>query len=177
MLFVHQLRSLGYEVTENNDLILSIYDPVHGKLVNTTLGDFPNDFLVVSLLKGHYQGNKGYQLEVLPNVNGLGRSAEASDDDLKRVPLKVVENKSKRAIPLSLRYLILKMLVSNALPATTGQQRAPSCTWTTKYLSHLAGSPSGATCGPSAPTATWAEATISRTTSRWRGLTHQEPLD
>ena len=108
MLFVHQLRSLGYEVTENNDLILSIYDPVHGKLVNTTLGDFPNDFLVVSLLKGHYQGNKGYQLEVIPNVNEFSRSAEASDDDLKRVPLKIVANKSKRAIPLGLRYLILK---------------------------------------------------------------------
>ena len=108
VLFVHQLRSLGYEVTENNDLILGIYDPVRGKLVNTTPADFLNDFLVVSLLKGHYQGNKGYQLEVLPNVNELGRSAEASDDDLKRVPLKVVENKSKRAIPLGMRYLILK---------------------------------------------------------------------
>ena len=73
VLFVRQLRSLGYEVTENNDLILGIYDPVRSKLVNTTLADFLNDFLVVSLLKGQYQGNKGYQLEVLPNVNDLSR--------------------------------------------------------------------------------------------------------
>ena len=81
---------------------------MRGKLVNTTPADFLNNFLVVSLLKDHYQGNKGYQLEVLPNVNELSRSAEASDEDLKRVPLKVVENKSKRATPLGPHYPILK---------------------------------------------------------------------
>lgn len=67
--FCKQLRRMGYNVTENNDLLLGIYDPAQQQLVHTTAQDLLNDFLVVSLLKGHYQGNKGYQLEILPSFH------------------------------------------------------------------------------------------------------------
>lgn len=108
VVFGELLQKLGYELTENNDLILGIYDPSQKKLVNTSPHKFLNDFLVVSLLKGHFQGNKGYQLEILPNFNSLGDRPGRADEELVRLPAKVVENKTKRAIPLAMRYQVLK---------------------------------------------------------------------
>jgi 5-methylcytosine-specific restriction endonuclease McrA len=60
------------------------------------------------MLKGHFQGNKGYQLEILPTYNKLDYIFTGKDDEIENLPLKVVENKSKRNIPLGLRYKVLK---------------------------------------------------------------------
>lgn len=106
--FCQQLRRLGYDVTENNDLLLGIYDPARKELVNTTTQDLLNDFLVVSVLKGHYQGNKGYQLEILPSFQLSDESIAKENDELLSLPPRVAANKSKRAIPLGMRYQILK---------------------------------------------------------------------
>jgi hypothetical protein len=106
--FCQQLRRMGYDVTENNDLLLGIYNPTRKQLVNTTPQGLLNDFLVVSLLKGHYQGNKGYQLEILPSFQLFEEPLAGLDDKLTSLPLRVVENRSKRAIPLGMRYQILK---------------------------------------------------------------------
>jgi hypothetical protein len=106
--FCQQLRKLGFDVTENNDLLLGIYDPAQKQLVNTTAQDLLNDFLVVALLKGHYQGNKGYQLEILPSFKLSDDPLSGPDDEMTSLPPRVVENKSKRAIPLGMRYRILK---------------------------------------------------------------------
>jgi hypothetical protein len=108
VVFGELLRKLGYELTENNDLILGIYDPTQKKLVNTSPHKFLNDFLVVSLLKGHFQGIKGYQLEILPNFNQLGDRCNSPAEELVSLPAKVVKNKTKRAIPLAMRYKVLK---------------------------------------------------------------------
>jgi hypothetical protein len=108
VVFCQQLRRMGYDVTENNDLLLGIYDPARKQLVNTTAQNLLNDFLVVSLLKGHYQGNKGYQLEILPSFRLFEESIAGLDDELTSLPPRIVENKSKRAIPLGMRYRILK---------------------------------------------------------------------
>ncbi|GAB2961779.1 hypothetical protein GCM10027048_32590 [Hymenobacter coalescens] len=106
--FCQQLRRIGYDVTENNDLLLGIYDPVRKKLVNTTAQDLLNDFLVVSVLKGHYQGNKGYQLEILPSFQLSEDPVASQDNELMNMPPRVAANKSKRAIPLGMRYWVLK---------------------------------------------------------------------
>lgn len=108
IVFCDMLRKLGFDVTDNCDLILGIFDPVSNQLVNTTIDKFLNDFIVVSILKGHFQGNKGYQLEILPNYNKLDYVFTGKDEEIKDLPLKVVQNKSKRSIPLGLRYKILK---------------------------------------------------------------------
>ena len=71
--FCQQLRKLGYKVSEKNELSLGYYDPTRKSLIDTTAQDLLNDFLVISILKGHYQGNKGYQLEILPSFQQLGK--------------------------------------------------------------------------------------------------------
>lgn len=110
VVFCDLLKKLQYDLSDNSDVILGIFDPVKGKLVNTTAKKFINDFIVISILKGHFQGNKGYQLEILPSFNKLdyiftGHEEELENEDL---PNKVKSNKSKRNIPLGLRFKILK---------------------------------------------------------------------
>ena len=106
--FVTYLKKLGFDMTENSDLILGIFDPIKKQLLNTSIDKFLNDFIVVSILKGHFQGNKGYQLEILPTYNKLDYIFTGKDEEISDLPLKLVENKSKRAIPLGLRYKVLK---------------------------------------------------------------------
>lgn len=108
IVFIDLLQKLGFDVTENSDIVLGIYDPLKKQLVNTSLDKFLNDFIVVSLLKGHFQGNKGYQLEILPTFNKLDYIFTGKDEEIKDLPLKVIENKAKRTIPLGLRYKVLK---------------------------------------------------------------------
>lgn len=101
------LRKLDFEITENNDVILGIFDPTQNKLLNTTIEKFINDFIVIAILKGHFQGNKGYDLELLPNYNKENEILEYNDDELKNLPIKTIENKTKRDIPSGIRYKIL----------------------------------------------------------------------
>ncbi len=108
IVFCEQLKKLGFDVTDNNDIILGIFDPIKKQLVNTSLEKFLNDFIVVSILKGHFQGNKGYQLEILPTYNKLDYIFTGNDDEIENLPLKVIENKTKRNIPLVMRYKVFK---------------------------------------------------------------------
>ena len=108
IVFCNLLKNLGLEVTNNSNLILGIFNPIENKFVNTTIETFLNDFIVVSILKGHFQGNKGYQLEILPTYNKLDYIFTGSDEEILALPAKIIENKSKRTIPLGWRYKILK---------------------------------------------------------------------
>lgn len=108
IIFCNLLTKLGFDVTENNDLILGIFDPKQKRFINTSSEKFLNDFIVVSLLKGHFQGNKGYQLEILPNYNIIENQYKSNEVEIKNIPLKLIKNKHKRHIPLSLRYKILQ---------------------------------------------------------------------
>jgi hypothetical protein len=74
------LKNLKIEVTENNDVILGIFDPISGILLDTTPEKFLNDFIVVALLKGHFQGNKGYFLEMLPKFDKINYELNHSDE-------------------------------------------------------------------------------------------------
>lgn len=102
------LRKLGLEVTENNDIILGIFDPATSSFVNTSADKFLNDFIAVSLLKGHFMGNKGYEFEILPSFKKSLDIFESQEDENETLPQKVVEQKGKRSIPLALRYKVLK---------------------------------------------------------------------
>lgn len=108
IVFCELLQRLGYDITDNNELILGIFDPSKGRLVNTSKEVFLNDFIVVSLLKGHFQGNKGYQLEIMPTYNNLDYIFTGKDDVLEMLPVKVAASKAKRSIPLGMRYKVLK---------------------------------------------------------------------
>ena len=100
------LRGLDVEVSENNDVLLGIFDPQAASFANTTPEQFLNDFLVTSLLKGHFQGNKGYRLEVLPSFR-VFETEIAATTNMESAPPRVAAARSNRAIPLSLRYEIL----------------------------------------------------------------------
>jgi hypothetical protein len=108
IVFSDLLRNLGYDITDNCDLILGIFDPSMKQLVNTSIDKFLNDFIVVSILKGHFQGNKGYQLEILPTFNKLDYIFSGKEEEIVDLPLRIIENRSKRNIPLALRYIVLK---------------------------------------------------------------------
>lgn len=54
--FVSFLRKLGYDITDNNDIILGIYDTNNSSFLNTTSEKFLSDFILISLLKGHFYG-------------------------------------------------------------------------------------------------------------------------
>lgn len=101
------LRGLDVEISENNDVLLGIFDPQAASFVSTTPEQFLNDFLVVSLLKGHFQGNKGYRLEVLPSFT-VFETETAATANLESAPPRVAAARGNRAIPLSLRYEILR---------------------------------------------------------------------
>ncbi|MEI6854284.1 MAG: HNH endonuclease, partial [Bacteroidota bacterium] len=101
-------KKIGLEVTENNDLILGIFDPTTKQFVNTSAEKFLNDFIAVSLLKGHFQGNKGYELEILPSFKNTLDVFNSTDDEIEELPHKIVEQKGKRSIPLALRYKVFK---------------------------------------------------------------------
>jgi hypothetical protein len=108
IVFCDLLMKLGMDVTDTNDLILGIYDPIKNKFVNTNSEQFLNDFIVVSILKGHFQGNKGYQLEILPSYNKLDYIFNSQDQKIESLPDKLTKNKSKRNIPLGMRYKVLR---------------------------------------------------------------------
>ncbi len=108
IVFSELLNKLGMDVTDNNELILGIYDPTTKEFANTSAEQFLNDFIVVSILKGHFQGNKGYQLEILPSYDKLDYIFTSRDQEIKSIPSKIVVNRSKRNIPLGMRYKVLR---------------------------------------------------------------------
>lgn len=63
------LLKLGYKV-DGYDLSLGTLDCHKGglKFVESNQNKFLNDFLVVSILKGHFQGNKGYRLTAIDKL-------------------------------------------------------------------------------------------------------------
>ena len=87
IVFCDLLRKLDFDITDNSDLILGIFDPTKKQLANTSVDKFLNDFIVVSILKGHFQGNKGYQLEILPTYNKLDYIFTGKDDEVENLPL------------------------------------------------------------------------------------------
>lgn len=109
-LFAEVLSNLSIDVTDENDVIFGIYDLKSGNLLNTTFDRLLNDFLVVSILKGHFMANKGYEIELFPSFKTISpyySSFENENGSSHTIPSTIKELRSKRTIPLSLRYKVL----------------------------------------------------------------------
>lgn len=66
----HYLRTIGYDVdNKSNELYLGMYDCKNNSFIDTTAEKLIHDFLTISILKGHYMGNKGYQFEDFPAIS------------------------------------------------------------------------------------------------------------
>lgn len=107
--FVNMLRKLNYEVTDNNDILLGIFDTKRCQFLNTTSEKFLEDFILISLLKGHFMGNKGYELEIMPSYNNTTDMFNSYDKQIKvnQLPHKVAEAQISRNISLGIRYTVL----------------------------------------------------------------------
>ena len=101
------LVRIGLEVNDDCKLILGAFDPDSGLMLNVSVSDFLNNFLVVTLLKGHFQGNKGYELDLLPSFRGdydiFKPRANSEKWDAFRRP----KPKARSPISGSLRYAVL----------------------------------------------------------------------
>lgn len=96
-------------VTDNLEIDLGTFSSRRRGFLDTTAAGFISQFFTVAVLKGHFQGNKGYQLACLPRVDDSfpwkWNSAEA-------VREKLAPNRRGRRgfrpIGLSLRYQVLE---------------------------------------------------------------------
>ena len=59
------LKKYGFEIIDDDVVSLGVFDPKKKKLIDTSPDKFLTDFVIVSILKGHFQGNKGYQLDIV----------------------------------------------------------------------------------------------------------------
>ncbi|MCB0540030.1 MAG: HNH endonuclease [Chitinophagales bacterium] len=109
-LFAEILNNLGYDITDNNDILFGIFDLKTNEFLTTSAEKFLNDFLVVSILKGHFMANKGYEIELFPsfkNISSEFKSLETNIETTKELPSVIKDQRAKRAIPLSLRFKVL----------------------------------------------------------------------
>lgn len=60
------LRTIGIKVSTKNDVDLGVFDLKNKNFHGTSAERFLREFIIVALVKGHYQGNKGYQLNFVP---------------------------------------------------------------------------------------------------------------
>ena len=88
------LTELGLEVDSNKRFTLGAFDTRAGRFIDTTPKAFLRDFALAALVKGHFMGNKGYQLPGLPEVPSTWTTVERS-------------TAVGRAVPLGLRFEVL----------------------------------------------------------------------
>jgi len=105
-IFCEMLKKIGIELSENNDIILGVFDPTKKAFINTSAKKFLNDFIAIALIKGHFQGNKGYELDILPSFQKYFQYNESTISTSNKIK-KVVRQTESRTIPMGLRYKIL----------------------------------------------------------------------
>jgi hypothetical protein len=109
-LFAEILNNMGYDITDNNNILFGIYDLKAKQFLNTSPEKFLNDFLVVSILKGHFMANKGYEIELFPSFKNINPEFKSFENEIKtteQLPTVIKDLRAKRAIPLSLRFKVL----------------------------------------------------------------------
>lgn len=108
-MFADILTRSGITVTDNLEVHLGTYSAESKQFLDTTAPKFISQFLTVALLKGHFQGNKGYQFACLPRFDD---SFSWKWDSSESVRTSLAPNKrgaaGSRAIPLGLRYQVLE---------------------------------------------------------------------
>lgn len=67
------LEKKDFKITDKNEVEFGIFDPhapdIDQAFIGTSAEKFIKDYIFVTLVKGHYMGNKGYRLGFLPTLN------------------------------------------------------------------------------------------------------------
>lgn len=103
------LARCGLEISDNLEVNLGTFCTRTKAFLDTTPENFISDFLAVAVLKGHIQGNKGYQLSCLPRFDDSFHWRWDSSEFVRKT---LRPNRrgvaGSRAIPLGLRFQILE---------------------------------------------------------------------
>lgn len=103
------LVRIGITVTDNMEVELGTFCAKRRIFLDTSPEQFLLSFMTVALLKGHFQGNKGFQFACIPRFDD-SFPWKWSSSEKRRAEL--APNKrgvnGQRAIPLGLRYLVLE---------------------------------------------------------------------
>lgn len=99
----------GFTVTDNMEVELGTFDSKTRSFLDTTPEQFMVALLGVALLKGHFQGNKGYQFSCMPRFDETFQWKWSSSEKIRNelVPNKRGMN-GQRSIPAGLRYQVLE---------------------------------------------------------------------
>lgn len=99
----------GFTVTDNMEVELGMFSAREHTFLDTTPEQFLRSFLAIGLLKGHFQGNKGFQFACMPRFDDTFQWKWSTSE---KVRTELVPNKGgvkgKRAIPAGLRYQVLE---------------------------------------------------------------------
>jgi hypothetical protein len=107
ILLCDMLRRMGMDVDDDCRLVLGVFDPQKQSLLDASPEVFLNNFIVAALLKGHFQGNKGYELEAVPSMRADYALFAPATPNPKWKGLKKPKTPGRSPIPLSVRYKVL----------------------------------------------------------------------
>ncbi|MBL9155068.1 MAG: HNH endonuclease [Verrucomicrobiales bacterium] len=99
----------GFDVTDNDEVNLGTYSATQKAFLDTTPEAFLSQFLAVALLKGHLQGNKGYQFACLPRYDdSFAWKWDSTAEVMGALGPNKRGRRGARAIPLGLRFRVLE---------------------------------------------------------------------
>ncbi|MGA8475007.1 MAG: HNH endonuclease signature motif containing protein [Candidatus Cybelea sp.] len=101
------LRRIGMDVDDDARLVLGVFDPQGRMLLDATPESFLNNFVAAALLKGHFQGNKGYELDVIPSMRAAYDLFAPAKMNPKWKSLRGRRPAGRPPIPLAVRYKVL----------------------------------------------------------------------
>lgn len=108
-LFADILTRSQITVTDNFEIQLGTYSTSAHAFLDTTPAKFVSQFLSIALLKGHFQGNKGYQFACLPRFDdSFAWKWDSSDAVRAQLAPNTKGTNGVRSIPLGLRYRVLE---------------------------------------------------------------------
>lgn len=103
------LARCGLSISDNLEVNLGTFSAKSKTFLDTTPEQFLSDFLTVALLKGHFQGNKGYQFSCLPRFDdSFDWRWDSSEAVRQRLQPHRKGKAGSRVIPLGLRFHVLE---------------------------------------------------------------------
>jgi len=103
------LTRSGITITDNYEIELGLFSSNKRDFLDTTSPKFLSQFLTVALLKGHLQGNRGYQLACLPRFDdSFSWKWDSTDAVRERLSPNRNGRRGIRDIPLAVRFQVLE---------------------------------------------------------------------
>jgi len=98
----------GVTVTDNLEVELGTFSSRTCEFLDTTATEFLDMFLAIALVKGHFQGNKGYQICALPRFDdSFVWKWDSSEELREQLAPNRRGGRGIRTVPLALRYQVL----------------------------------------------------------------------